>query len=186
MTTENLDKLHKHIVLLGYMGCGKSLIGKSIANVLAIPFTDLDEYIEEKEQQTIAQIFESKGEIYFRKREKHYLKELLSDSNPRVISLGGGTPCYFDNMKEILAATQQVIYLKTSVSTLAERLISETAKRPILQYHQTKTDLETFIAKHLFERQSFYFEAPILVTTDGKTPEKVVQEILESLKNQDR
>jgi len=186
MALENSDKLQEHIVLLGYMGCGKSVIGKSIAKIAAYPFTDLDEYIEEKAQQKIAQIFESKGEIYFRKLEKKYLRELLSGSNPRVISLGGGTPCYFDNMEDILASTRYVIYLKTSVSALAERLLSETAKRPILQFHQSKTALETFIAKHLFERQSFYYQAPILVSTDEKTPENIAKEILESLKSQDK
>jgi len=83
-----------NIVLLGYMGCGKSSIGNELASKTAMEFLDLDDYIESQEKKSISQIFEDHGEIYFRKKEHLYLKEVLEKYKNSIISLGGGTPCF--------------------------------------------------------------------------------------------
>jgi shikimate kinase len=89
------------IVLLGYMASGKSAVGKVLAEALHVQFVDLDSFIEEREQLSIAKIFETKGEIYFRKMESVHLQELLNSKEFFIISLGGGTPCYGKNMEFI-------------------------------------------------------------------------------------
>ena len=96
------------IVLLGYMGSGKTTIGMKLAEFLDFDFLDLDHYIEEAEGVSIAEIFQSKGEIYFRKKEHDYLKKILSNKKDFVLSTGGGTPCYGVNMDVILNGTKNV------------------------------------------------------------------------------
>lgn len=81
------------VVLLGYMGSGKSTVGIKLAKKLSLPLIDLDHFIEEKEQMSIGELFQNKGEIYFRKQEMSYLEFLLSSSEAMILSLGGGTPC---------------------------------------------------------------------------------------------
>jgi len=82
------------IILLGYMGSGKSTVGHHLAKKLYLTFTDLDNHIEKKENKTISEIFNEKGEIYFRKKEHEYLKQFINENDSYVLSLGGGTPCY--------------------------------------------------------------------------------------------
>jgi|GEM_PF-5325340 len=124
---------NQKIVLLGYMGSGKSAIGKSLAELSSLPYIDLDDFMVESENMSIDQIFSQKGEIYFRKKEHHYLLELLNIPGQKIIALGGGTPCYHDNISLLKTEGIVSIYLKTSIETLANRLKSETEKRPILK-----------------------------------------------------
>lgn len=88
-----------NIVLIGYMGCGKSSIGKSLAKKLRKKYLDLDDYIENREGKTVYDIFKNDGEIYFRKKETIYLKELIENRDNIIISLGGGTPCFSGTWK---------------------------------------------------------------------------------------
>jgi shikimate kinase len=168
----------KSIVLMGYMGCGKSAVGKRLAALKSLSFIDLDEYIESQEKNTISQIFEQDGELYFRKKERFYLEKLLSKDPQAVISLGGGTPCYFDNIdfvvqkKDILS-----LYLKTSPKTLAERLFDQKDHRPMIAHLQTLQELEEFIGKHLFERVPFYIKAEHHITTDYHLVDELVNRI---------
>ncbi|MCL4137402.1 UNVERIFIED_CONTAM: hypothetical protein GTU68_026081 [Idotea baltica] len=111
------------IVLLGYMASGKSSIGKKLSKRLAMNFIDLDDYIIEKEKLSISEIFETKGEIYFRLIENRYLKEILQNNHNFILSLGGGTPCYANNMELINKENVTSIYLQGSVSTMVKRLI---------------------------------------------------------------
>jgi len=90
------------IILIGYMGSGKSVIGSKLSEALGIQFIDLDDAIESAEGTVISKIFESKGELYFRQLERKCLEQLLELPEPMVLSLGGGTPCYYDNMEFIL------------------------------------------------------------------------------------
>jgi len=170
------------IVLLGYMASGKSTIGKILAKKLNYTFIDLDDYIEEKENLTVPEIFKQKGEIYFRKLETNYLKELLSLSNNVVLSLGGGTPCYSNNMDSILQ-TENVtsIYLKASIENLVNKLENEKAKRPLVAHLKTKEDVTEFIGKHLFERSYFYNQAELVLTTDMKKKKDIIEEIILNL-----
>jgi len=170
------------IVLLGYMASGKSTIGKILAKKLNYTFIDLDDYIVEKENLTVPEIFKQKGEIYFRKLETNYLKELLSLSNNVVLSLGGGTPCYSNNMDSILQ-TENVtsIYLKASIENLVNKLENEKAKRPLVAHLKTKEDVTEFIGKHLFERSYFYNQAELVLTTDMKKKKDIIEEIILNL-----
>jgi len=167
------------VVLLGYMASGKSTIGKILAKNLNYTFIDLDNYIVEKENLTVPEIFKQKGEIYFRKLETNYLKKLLSLSNNVVLSLGGGTPCYSNNM-EIILQTENVtsIYLKASIENLVSKLENKKAKRPLVAHLKTKEDLTEFIGKHLFERSYFYNQAEFVLTTDRKKKKDIIEEII--------
>ena len=168
------------LILIGYMGSGKSVIGKELAEKLKVPFIDLDSYIEEHEQATIPEIFKQKGEIYFRKAEANYVRQLVSTQKSGIISLGGGTPCYAGNMQFLIDNCPNLFYLKASVQTLIERLKEGKSSRPLLA-DLNDAGLEEYIRKHLFERNFFYLQAPKNVVVDGKTVDEVVSEILKKL-----
>ncbi|CAM1356260.1 MULTISPECIES: shikimate kinase [Tenacibaculum] len=165
------------IVLLGYMASGKSTIGRILAEKKQISFIDLDEYIEKKERKTVSEIFEQKGEIYFRKQEHIYLKELLEKEGNFILSLGGGTPCYAGNMDVLLSFNDvKSVYLKTSINTIVDRLINEKSKRPLVA-RLNKEELAEFVAKHLFERSYFYNQANYKVTVDNKTVDEAIEDL---------
>lgn len=148
------------IILLGYMGSGKSTVGAALSEALAIPFVDLDTRIEEQFDMSVPDLFVKKGAKLFREIEHDTLKEILVETTPKVISLGGGTPCYHNNLKQILAATPHVFYLKATPSELADRLYEGRESRPLIAHAATESELKEFIAKHIFERQAFYTQAP--------------------------
>ncbi|WP_046756051.1 shikimate kinase [Kordia jejudonensis] len=164
------------IVLLGYMASGKSSVSKLLGKALKLPVVDLDHFIEEKEETTIREIFESKGEIYFRMKEHHYLKEILEKKEDIIVSLGGGTPCYAGNMELLHAYTQHTIYLQTSISEIINRVKDEKATRPLIT-EIADEDLPEFIGKHLFERNAFYQKATHTILTDKKSVDTLVEEI---------
>lgn len=170
------------IVLLGYMASGKSLVGKQLAKKLNYKFIDLDTYIESKINASISQIFETKGEIYFRKLESNSLKEVILEEEDVVLSLGGGTPCYSNNM-EIINNSEKVlsIYLKTSIPTLVERLTKGKSQRPLISHLESDEQLTEFIGKHLFERSPFYQMAKILINTDNKNLQEIEEGIIMTL-----
>ena len=172
--------MQNKIVLLGYMGSGKSSVGKLLANDLSIPFIDLDDYIEDRLHMSIPDIFGKKGEIYFRKQEHLLLKEIMESEAGSVIALGGGTPVYSQNMDLILSYTQQVFYLKVSIPVLAERLITEKDHRPLIR-HLEDEELPEFIGKHLFERNPFYNQASHILEVGELDQEEIVQLIKQYL-----
>jgi shikimate kinase len=165
------------IVLLGYMASGKSSIGKKISKHLKMNFIDLDDYIIDKEEATIAEIFKQKGEIYFRNIENKYLKEILSKDDNFILSLGGGTPCYANNMEIIKEKATTSIYLQGNVSTMVKRLINKKAKRPIIA-SLDDDKIPEFVAKHLFERRFFYEQAKITIKIDDKTKTEIAKKIV--------
>ena len=167
------------LVLIGYMASGKSTIGRILAKKLDYDFIDLDDFIEEKEKMAVSDVFKTKGEIYFRKIESQYLKEIISEKSKIVLSLGGGTPCYNNNMDDILKANNvKSIYLKASIKTLIGRLKNEKSKRPLVAHIETDDALTEFIAKHLFERSQFYNQAHKVISTDDKTEAVIIEELL--------
>ena len=163
------------ISLIGYMGCGKSHISKVLSEKLKLKIIDLDREIILKNNSTVSEIFENRGEIYFRKEEHQMLKKFLNEEKDCILSLGGGTPAYYDNMQMITEYTES-IYLRASVPTLVTRLLKQKQKRPLIA-RIPDSDLPEFIAKHLFERQTYYGQAKYTVVTDGKTPEEISGEI---------
>ncbi len=166
------------IIIIGYMASGKSLIGRRLALIKNVPFIDLDAYIETKEGCTISELFNNKGEIYFRKKEHQYLKELLEKEEDMVLSLGGGTPCYGGNMNLILNGTDcHSVYLKASINTLTERLTKDRANRPLIA-DLKESDLQDYIAKHLFERQFYYEQAGTKIKIDNRTMDEIIDELL--------
>lgn len=166
------------LILVGYMGCGKSSVGKTLSKVLGYDFIDLDVYIEKNLQMTISEIFKTKGEIFFRKQESSFLKEVLKKKQT-VVALGGGTPCYGNNLNILKEAeASKMIYLKSSIQNLADRLYPEKSTRPLISHLHSKTELIEFIGKHLFERAPFYEQADITIKTDAFTIDQVVESIL--------
>ncbi|MDO6597748.1 shikimate kinase [Oceanihabitans sp. 2_MG-2023] len=169
------------IVLLGYMASGKSHFGKKIANILDYEFIDLDDFIEKEENATISDVFSRKGEIYFRKMEHESLKKVIATNKKAVISLGGGTPCYANNMNLLLNTSNvKTIYLQVSIPNLVERVINETDKRPVISHLKTKEELMEFIGKHLFERLAYYSEAEFTIDAN-KTENEIIESILMQL-----
>jgi shikimate kinase len=164
------------IIVLGYMASGKSTIGKEISKKLNMNFVDLDVYISEQEKRSIPEIFKIKGEIYFRKIENIYLQELLNNEGDFVLSLGGGTPCYANNMALIQSSKVKSIYIQASIPTLAARLIKEKSARPLVADLENEKITE-FVAKHLFERSFFYEQAAITLNTENKSIQEIVLEI---------
>ncbi|WP_339654597.1 shikimate kinase [Flavobacterium frigidarium] len=166
----------KKIVLLGYMGCGKSTIAKSLSQKKQIPFVDLDEYIEKKANLSVKDIFEQLGEIKFRRMEHEAFVELLQSEESVIIGLGGGTPCYANNHLLLAADNVVSIYLKASINTLLNRLSPNKSKRPLIA-HMDDEQMKEFIAMHLFERSYFYNQAQHVVTVDEKTITETVIDI---------
>lgn len=178
---KSIYKRFMTIVLIGYMGSGKSTIGQYLSKIMGFEYLDLDGYIQDNEGATISEIFKAKGEIYFRNMESIYLKNVLNFEDT-VISLGGGTPCYGDNMKAILNNRNvQSIYLKASIPILIERLINEKNDRPLISHLDTKDKLTEFIGKHLFERSFFYNKADKVLSVDNKSVQTIVEEIVLNL-----
>lgn len=167
------------ISLLGYMGSGKSHISKVLSQKLNLPVIDLDDEILLSNHMPIAEIFDKKGEIFFRREEKRILTELLALEKDFILSLGGGTPAYYDNI-ELINKKSTSVYLRSNIGTLTARLKKQKAKRPLLA-KIPDDDLPEFIAKHLFERQPFYAAAKFTVTTDGKKPSEVAEQIADLL-----
>lgn len=169
------------IVLLGYMASGKSFFGRKMADVLDYEFIDLDDFIEKEENTTIKEMFSIKGEIYFRKLEHDSLEKIISQKTKAVISLGGGTPCYGDNMNLLLEDSNiKTIYLQVSTPILVERVINETDKRPVISHLKTKEELTEFIGKHLFERLTYYSKAEFIINANKKENE-IIEAILVQL-----
>ncbi|MBO6590482.1 MAG: shikimate kinase [Muricauda sp.] len=164
------------IVLLGYMASGKSTVGRLLARQLGISFVDLDDYIEQHQKKSIKDIFSEKGEIFFRKLEHQMLKEVLDSLTAVVLSTGGGTPCYANNMETILQQSDNSIYLNHSIPVLVERITKEKEHRPLVK-NIPDNDLPEFVGKHLFERRSFYMQAEHRVDCDPLSAEEVVAEI---------
>jgi len=166
------------VVLIGYMGSGKSVVSALLAQKTGIEFVELDEYIEKKCGMSVATIFATKGELYFRKIERELLLEFLQDtSRDLIISTGGGTPCYYNNHELLQAEGVVSIYLKATIDTLTQRLDKEKQSRPLIAHLDTE-GLREFIAKHLFDRSFYYNQATFKVTVDAKSMEEIVSEIV--------
>jgi len=170
------------VFLVGYMASGKTTIGKVLAKKMNFEFIDLDHYIQTKESMSVPEIFKLKGEIYFRKIEALYLNELIGIDKKAVISLGGGTPCYGNNMKTILNSEDTIsIYLKASLKELVKRLHIDKHNRPLISHLTTEESLLEFIGKHLFERSNFYSQSTKTINVDNKSTDAIVEDIILSL-----
>jgi len=144
------------IILIGYMGAGKTTIGKALSKELDMMFYDLDWYIETRMHRTVAQIFAEKGEEGFRKIEHNMLHEVAEFENV-IISCGGGTPCFFDNM-DYLNEQGETIYLKARPEVLCSHLRMGKVERPLIK-GKSPEELQQFIIEQLEKREPYYSKA---------------------------
>lgn len=162
----------KRIFLIGYMGSGKTAMGKLLAQELKLAFIDLDSYIEAKYRKTIAQLFAEYGEEDFREREKRCLKE-VADFEDVVVATGGGAPCFFDNM-ELMNKKGTTIYLQLTPGQLLKRLsTSKSGVRPLIA-NKSPEELMLFISENLAKREFFYLKAMHVITGND---EEIIQRI---------
>jgi shikimate kinase len=161
----NIDKMagKQKFFLIGYMGSGKTTIGRQLAKKLNLQFIDMDMFIENRYHKSISAIFEEKGEAAFREIERKALHEILDFENV-VISTGGGMPCFFDNM-DLMNQSGITIYLKTSVNELAKRLSGGKQKRPLIK-DKNSEEIKDYIAANLEKRKQFYNQAAFIVESD--------------------
>jgi shikimate kinase len=163
------------IFLIGFMGCGKSFIGKRLAEKLNLSFIDMDEYLQHAENQTIATIFTQHGEPYFRRLERDKLREMLPVQNA-VIATGGGAPCFHDNM----AWMNQhgiTLYLQANTDLLFTRLKSESDKRPVLGGRSDEA-LKQFISNKIEERNVYYSQCAWTIQQGDGDAENILKQIM--------
>lgn len=163
------------LFLIGFMGSGKTHWGKLLAQQLQLPFYDLDEEIVKLEKLSIQQIFQDKGEEYFRFKEKELLEALIEDHDKVVVSCGGGTPCFFNNI-EVMKRYGKVLWLNTHIDTLVQRLIKGKQQRPILK-NISDDELKVFIVKKMQERKLYYDQADLMVHEEVATIESLLNSI---------
>lgn len=166
----------RHIILMGFMGSGKSSMGVKLSYKLQRAFLDTDKLIEKREGMSISDIFATYGEVYFREKETEVLESLKQEKAERIISLGGGTPLREEN-RNVLKELGTVVYLKVSADTVYERLQGDTT-RPLLQGDNPKQKIEELLSK----RSDIYESvADIIICGDNKTHESVIEEIMEAI-----
>lgn len=164
------------IFLIGFMGSGKTHWGRLLATQLHLPFYDLDEVIVQMEGQSVAGVFEEKGEEYFRLVEKDLLEGIINDHPGLILSCGGGTPCFFNNI-DLMKKEGIVVWLNTSIETLTKRLLKEKVQRPIIK-NISDDALYSFILKKMNDRRLYYEQADVHVEEDEATIDSLLQQIL--------
>lgn len=165
------------IFLTGYMGCGKSTIGRKVAALMGTNFIDLDKYIEERNFKSVPDIFAQDGEASFRLKERQALQE-VAEFEEVVVGTGGGAPCFFDNM-QLMNQTGITIYLAPDNETLANRLLKSKTERPLIA-GKSKEELLIFIRQALEKRAPFYEQSKIIIRGQNDVkPEEVLKLIQE-------
>lgn len=161
------------------MGSGKSETAKLLANRLNVQHIDLDQYIEQKAGKIVEEIFQKSGELGFRKLERTCLHEIAALEQAMVLSCGGGTPVYYDNMNHINAHFTS-FFLQVAPNVLAERIALDSTPRPVIERIPEDQRIE-FIAKHLFERNAFYEKADHTIFCKNLGVAQIVHEIVSRL-----
>jgi shikimate kinase len=164
-------RLILRIALIGYMGSGKTTVGRLLAAQMNLPFIDLDQRIELQEGMSITDIFRNKGEAHFRKIESELLIEILNTEEKFVLATGGGTPCFFDQI-DLLNEQCTTVYLQCAFSEIERRLAESPNNRPML------SNLSVSIHDHLRERIKTYYQAKIIV--DGELPATSLSQYIQS------
>ena len=173
----------KRIILIGYMGSGKTTVGRALAKDLGLSFYDLDWYIENRMRKKVSQIFAEEGEDGFRRIERNMLHE-VAEFEDVVISCGGGTPCFFDNM-DYMNGQAPVVWLRCEPEVLQKHLLMGKGDRPLLK-GKNSDELIAFIREQLTYREQFYAKASYTLDVslmDNYTKIKVTIEKLRELLN---
>lgn len=170
------------IFLLGYMGVGKSTLGKMAADLLSVEFIDFDSLLEEHHQMTISEIFAQCGETFFRKLEHELLREVIQTRDQFIMGTGGGLPCFHNNL-QFMNQHGYTVYLRASSDSIVERLSMSAGSRPLIMNKST-TELYDFVTAMLVEREPIYQQSHSTVELDlslGK--QQNVEKLLFILKN---
>ena len=167
------------IFLIGYMGAGKTTLGKAFARAMGLTFVDLDWYIEERFHKTVSQIFAERGEEGFRELEKRMLHE-VGDFEDVVISVGGGTPCFFDNI-DYMNQAGETVFLDVDNKVLFRRLKVAKQQRPLLT-QKNDEELMAFITENLQKRLPFYTKAKHVFNGERLEDRHQIKESVERLK----
>jgi shikimate kinase len=160
------------IFLIGFMGCGKSTMGRALAASLNLTFIDLDTFLEERYFRTIPQIFAEEGEENFRRKERKVLEEVSSFDNV-IIATGGGAPCFYDNM-ELMNNSGFCIFLDVEIDSLVSRLIHAKTERPLIK-GKSPDELRLFIQGMMQKRRPFYETARYILKGKEIFPEQVLE-----------
>jgi shikimate kinase len=170
----------KRVFLTGYMGAGKTTLGRELAKLTKLSFIDLDHFIEGRYYKTVSKLFEEKGEAVFREIEREMLHEIALFENV-VISTGGGTPCFFNNMS-FMNRAGDTVYLKVSPQELTKRLAPVKYTRPLLKELEGERLLD-FVSGSLREREPFYRQARIVFDAENMFSRKDVRNVSAALGN---
>lgn len=161
-----------NVILIGFMGCGKTTVGLKLSYRLRRSIIDTDKEIEREEKRTISEIFAADGEPYFRDRETACLRKLIESTNNQIISVGGGLPMREEN-RQLLHELGQVFYLRAKGETIYER-VKDDSTRPLLQVDDPQRKIETLLQ----ERDPYYrAAADVVIDVDGKSFEQILNEI---------
>lgn len=163
------------IFLVGFMGCGKTSIGRKVASLTGMRFIDMDAEIEKECGMKVSEIFAVHGEDYFRLRERELLEKLEKEGVHAIVSTGGGAPCHGDNM-ELMNRAGRTVYLKMSPQKLVSRLEYGREKRPKIKGMDNRQLLD-YIIKTLPGREVFYNDAKLIIDTDGVNDRYVCEHI---------
>jgi shikimate kinase len=166
------------IYLVGYMGCGKSTIGRKLADLMGISFVDLDKYIEERYFKSVPAIFAEEGEARFREKERTALLEVAQFEDV-VIGTGGGAPCFFDNM-EVMNQNGVTVYIAPDTDVLATRLIKSKTERPLI-LGKSHEELILFINQALQKRAPFYEKAKIIIRGENNLDPQLILDKISQL-----
>src|SRR5579872_1565033 len=172
------------IFLIGFMGSGKTHWGRLLSKKLGLTFYDLDTVIVDQEKKSVADIFAEKGEEYFRYKETEALERIAEKEDGFILSCGGGTPCFFNNI-EFMKKNGRVIWLNTSTDVLKQRLLSERKTRPLIR-GVDEGDLSKYIIKKLSERRMYYQQADVTVSEENITLDELIRLLLRSEQETDR
>ena len=164
----------ERIILIGFMGAGKTTLGKSLAEALNIPFYDTDALIEKSTKSSISSIFFKQGEPFFRNLEKVTIEQLPKDSS-YVLAVGGGLPC-FNRMMDQLNALGTTVYLKHDVTTLSKRISNDSDQRPLLT-EKSGDELISSIQEKVNEREHIYSEAQLILDEADQTPQGIIRHL---------
>lgn len=170
-----------HIFLCGFMGSGKTTHGKRLARLLKRRFIDLDKEIETSQQKDISQIFSEQGEDAFRRLETAQLQQVIASPNPAVISLGGGTPCFNNNI-ELILRQGILVYIKMDEKALYQRVVRSKKSRPLL-LNKSREELVDYIHELVNKREPFYSRAQLTLNGLNLKTEDMAQSLQTYLSN---
>lgn len=169
------------LFLIGYMGCGKSSIGRTLAKRMDYTFVDMDSEIERECEMTISEIFATHGESYFRERESDMLQKMAHRGDNVVVATGGGVPCFGSNI-QLMKSMGVAVHFKMSPAKLVQRLVHGRDKRPIIR-GKSDSELLEFICDNLLKREPFYLQASLVIDCDGVSDDYIACHVVNYVEN---